>query len=69
MVLWIGGAFIFTAAAQSQTPAEGGSLPAITLPAPKDADHGTYLGVAGKKDFTVADIAAEVVIIEIFNMY
>jgi hypothetical protein len=34
-----------------------------------DADHGTYLGVTGNKDFTVADITAEVVIIEIFNMY
>jgi hypothetical protein len=69
LVLWTGGAFNFSASAQSQAPVEGGPLPAITLPAPKDADHGTYLGVSGKKDFSVADIAAEAVIIEIFNMY
>jgi len=55
--------------AESQAPAEGASLPAIRLPAPKDADHETYLGVSGKKEFSVADISAEVVIIEIFNMY
>jgi hypothetical protein len=56
-------------AAEHQPPAEGGALPAITLPMPKDADHQAYLGLAEKKEFTVADIAAEVVIIEIFSMY
>jgi len=55
--------------AESQAPAEGAFLPAIRLPAPKDAGHETYLGVSGKKEFSVADIPAEVVIIEIFNMY
>jgi len=55
--------------AESQAPAEGASLPAIRLPAPKDAGHETYLGVSGNKEFTVADIPAEVVIIEVFNMY
>jgi hypothetical protein len=55
--------------AESQAPAEGASLPAIRLPASKDAGHATYLGVSGKKEFSVADIPAEVVIIEIFNMY
>jgi hypothetical protein len=67
--IWLGAAPVTSAAAENQPPAEGGALPAITLPAPKDADHGTYLGVSGKKDFSVADIPAEVVIIEIFNMY
>jgi hypothetical protein len=67
--IWMGAASSFLAWAENQAPAEGAPLPAITLPAPKDAEHGTYLGVTGKKDFTVADIAAEVVIIEIFNMY
>lgn len=57
------------AAAESQPPAEGSALPAILLPAPKDVAHQAYLGVAGKKQFTVADIPAEVVIIQIFNMY
>ena len=58
-----------SAAAENQPPAEGGALPAITMPAPKDAGHQAYLGLADQKDFTVSDIAAEVVIIEIFNMY
>lgn len=57
------------AASDKQPPAEGGALPEITLPAPKDAAHQAYLGVAGKKQFTVADIPAEVVVIQIFNMY
>lgn len=58
-----------SAAAEHQPPAEGGELPAITLPVPKDAEHLAYLGLTDQKDFTVADIAAEVVIIQIFNMY
>jgi hypothetical protein len=57
------------AAAAGAPPAEGGAPPAITLPAPKDPVHQAYLGLAGKKQFTVADIPAEVVIIQIFNMY
>ena len=58
-----------SAAAENQPPAEGAALPAITMPAPRDADYQAYLGLASQKDFTVADIAAEVVIIQIFNMY
>lgn len=69
LAIWLGAACDLAAVAENQAPAEGAPLPVITLPAPKDADHGIYLGVTGNKDFTVADIAAEVVIIEIFNMY
>jgi hypothetical protein len=69
LVIWLVAAFDLAAVAEDKAPAEGAPLPAITLPAPKDADHGTYLGVSGKKDFSVGDIPAEVVIIEIFNMY
>jgi hypothetical protein len=57
------------AASENQPPAEGSALPEITLPAPKDAAHRAYLGLAGKKQFTVADIPAEIVIVQIFNMY
>jgi hypothetical protein len=57
------------AMAEGQPPAIGAVLPAITLPAPKDAAHQAYLGIPRKKTFTIADIAAEVVIIEIMNMY
>jgi hypothetical protein len=57
------------AASEKHPPAEGSALPEITLPAPKDPAHQAYLGVAGKKQFAVADITAEVVIVQIFNMY
>jgi hypothetical protein len=69
LAVWLGATFDLEAVAENQAPVEGAPLPAISLPAPKDADHGAYLNVTGNKDFTVADIAAEVVIIEIFNMY
>jgi hypothetical protein len=57
------------AAAENQPPVEGAALPVFSLPAPKDAAHQAYLGLAGKKQFTVGDIPAEVVIVHIFNMY
>ena len=69
LTMWMGVASISSAAAENQPPAEGGSLPAIKLPVPKDAAHQAYLGLTGKKEFTIADIPAEVVIIEIMNMY
>jgi hypothetical protein len=65
----IGAAWAAWAGAEYQAPAEGAALPAITLPAPKEAAHQTYLGIAGQKQFAVADIPAEVVIIQVFNMY
>jgi len=68
-VLWLGAASFSSVAAEGPPPAEGAALPAITLPAPKDAAHQAYLGLTGKKEFTIADIPAEVVIIEIMNMY
>jgi hypothetical protein len=57
------------ALAQSQPPAEGGVLPVFDLPVPAAGPEQDYLGVAGKTVFSIADIRAEVVIIEIFNMY
>jgi hypothetical protein len=69
MVMGFGAASVPWAAAESLPPAEGSTLPAITLPVPKDAAHQAYLGLAGKKQFTVADIPAEIVIVQIFNMY
>jgi len=71
MVLMMGvwTASVSWVAAEGQPPAEGTVLPAITLAAPKDAAHQAYLGLAGKKQFTVADIPAEIVIVHIFNMY
>ena len=68
VAIWLGAVCGPSAMAETQPPAEGAILPEIRLPAPKDAD-GTYLGVSTNQEFSVADIAAEVVLIEIFNMY
>ena len=55
--------------ADSQPPAVGGALPEFALPVPKADEHQRYLGVVGKDFFTIPEIKAEVVIIEIFSMY
>ena len=57
------------AGAASQPPAEGGKLPEIILAAPLDTELRQYLGVGGKETFTIPEIKAEVVLIEIFSMY
>ena len=53
----------------SQPPAAGGKLPEIILPAPQDIELRQYLGIGGKETFTIPEIEAEVVLIEIFSMY
>ncbi len=55
--------------ADSQPPAVGGVLPEFTLPVPKSDEHRNYLGVGGKAAFSIPEIRADVVIIEIFSMY
>jgi hypothetical protein len=55
--------------ADTSPPAEGGVLPPIDLGAPQSAEYQQYLGISGKKTFTIPEIKAEVVLIEIFSMY
>ena len=57
------------AAAEIEPPAEGGILPEIILRVPENSELQQYLGVGGKETFTIPEIKAEVVIIEIFSMY
>ena len=57
------------ASAASQPPSVGGVLPDFSLPVPKNDDHQSYLGVAGKETFSIPEIKADVVIIQIFSMY
>ena len=54
--------------ADSQPPAVGGVLPEFDLSVPKSDEHQKYLGIGGKT-FTIPEIKAEVVIVEIFSMY
>ena len=66
------GVFLLSAgfsSADTHPPAVGGVLPEFSLPVPENDDHQSYLGVAGKEDFSIPEIKAEVVIIEIFSMY
>jgi hypothetical protein len=55
--------------AESRPPVEGGVLPSIDLGVPPSADYQQYLGITGKTSFTIPEIKAEVVLIEIFSMY
>ena len=65
------GIFLFPGliSASTKPPAEGAELPAIDLAVPQNAEHQAYLGVGGNKTFTIPEIKAEVVLIEIFSMY
>lgn len=53
----------------NEPPAKGGRLPEITLAAPTDPLHRSYLGLSGGAPFKITEIKARVVIIEIFSMY
>lgn len=53
----------------SAPPAEGGTLPVIKLPVPKSPEERSYLGLKGEGSFTIPQIKARVVIVEIFSMY
>ena len=50
-------------------PAEGGVLPPIELGIPQSPEYRQYLGISGDTTFTIPEIKAEVVLIEIFSMY
>ncbi|MEJ2363162.1 MAG: hypothetical protein P8075_03805 [Deltaproteobacteria bacterium] len=57
------------ALAAEEPPAVGSTLPPIKLLVPDNPQAKKYLGLSVGKYFTIPDIKAEVVIIEIFNMY
>lgn len=50
-------------------PEKGKPLPDIVLPVPADASERLYLGLQESGQFRIPQIKAEVVIIEVFNMY
>jgi hypothetical protein len=55
--------------AASKPPAPGETLPSFDLTVPLDAEARSYLGLSESGQFTVPQIEAQVVIIQIFNMY
>lgn len=55
--------------AETQPPAEGDLLPQINLMTPESEEHQQYLDVGSKDTFSIPEIKAEVVLIEIFSMY
>ena len=62
-------AFTFPALGGTNPPGKGDVLPEIVLTAPVEPGQQTYLGVTGKKTFTIPEVKAEVVIIEVYSMY
>ena len=68
-VLFVVLVFAFTAFAGTKTPLEGDLLPEIVLSVPNNPDHQKYLGLHGEGSFTIPQIKARVVIVEIFSMY
>jgi hypothetical protein len=60
---------IHPAVALNEPPAVGGTLPPLELAVPQDEGAKSYLGLSGSGQFTVPDINAQAVIIEVFSMY
>lgn len=55
--------------ASASPPMEGDLFPEVTLTTPDAAAQRNYLGLAAGKTFTLKDIKAKIVIVEILSMY
>ena len=55
--------------AASKPPAQGTVLPQFQLEVPKDSEAKSYLGLSGSGEFTVSEINAQVVVIQILSRY
>jgi hypothetical protein len=55
--------------AATKPPPQGGTLPQFELPIPEDSGARTYLGLSGSGNFTIPQIKAQAVIVQIFSMY
>ena len=53
----------------TNAPVVGESLPTFKLPIPQGARAQRYLGLSGTGQFTIAQIKAKVVIVQIFSLY
>jgi hypothetical protein len=55
--------------AASKPPAQGTVLPQFQLAVPEDSEAKGYLGLSGSGGFTVSEIKAQVVVIQILSRY
>ena len=55
--------------AEDSPPAVGGEMPQIIFDIPESLEHQEYLNVGSKRTFTIAEIKADAVLIQIFSMY
>ena len=55
--------------AASKPPAQGAVLPQFPLEVPEDAEAKDYLGLSDSGGFTVSEIRAQVVVIQILSRY
>lgn len=55
--------------AATKPPPKGGTLPQFELPIPEDPETRSYLGLSGSGNFTIPQIKAQAVIVQIFSMY
>jgi len=61
--------FTFPSFGGPKPPQEDSVLPPISLSVPQKPEHRKYLGLSGEGSFTIPQIKAGVVVIEIFSMY
>ncbi len=59
----------FSVSAATQPPATGSVMPEIKLTVPTNNDYKNYLGLSGGDFFTIPQIKANVVIVEVLSMY
>ena len=69
VIVLLAGILTTVSASAVSPPKKGDPFPEIGFPVPKDGEHREYLGLRETGKFTLAQIKAKVVIIEIFNMY
>jgi len=55
--------------AEGKPPESGETLPELILSAPESDIHQEYLGISDRTSFSIPEIRAEIVVIEIYSMY
>jgi hypothetical protein len=60
---------LYPVVATSKPPAEGTVLPQFQLAVPEESEAQGYLGLFGNDEFTIPEIKAQVVVIQILSRY